>query len=171
VLSFDPGIAKPVFAESKAEAGYQPQGMIHATRLITYQELPVASTSSVKRWEDYRCVTDTSSKQYELLHKAVKGDDGLLRIDNCICIAIGQRYGKPGDKLLITVGGKPTWFIIADSKQYKDTAGHDGWTGPDGHLLEMIVDTDRISETCYARGDMNYAKAVQGKITRVRREI
>lgn len=107
-----------------------------------------------KPWMDYRAVTDTSSVQYELLSRAWHADSGLLYVDGCLCVALGSRWGSVGSRYLFTMStGEEVPVIKCDEKQDIHTAGGEGWTGEDGHLIEMIVDTDCLDEEAMLMGD------------------
>lgn len=163
IFSASDKIAQPVvYAETVQRA----QGMIHATSLEEARTvLPVTSSSTVKRYEDYTCITDTTSKAYQLLQQGIIGSDGLIRIDGYIAAALGQRYGKVGDRFIFTIGDKKMKIIMADAKANCDT--DNGWTGKDGHVLEMIVCTSRLNEKSRLMGDCNYT--IPGQIKRITR--
>jgi hypothetical protein len=174
VLSVSAGMTLPVqsiattsYATTIGQA-YQPQGMIHATSFEeAYQTktMPLVSTSSVKRWEDRSCISDTGSEAYTLLSQGTVDEDGLVTIDGYIAVALGQKYGRVGDKFIITIGGKRVKCIMADAKANCDTNG--GWTGKDGHVIEMIVDSGSIPTQCQVSGDMNDCSSVQGRIEKI----
>ena len=134
-----------------------------------YEELPTHTKSAVKRYMDFRAVTDTSSKQYALISKAKRCADGTLEIDGYKLVALGQSYGKVGDKFEITLEDRVVKVMIADSKQYVHTRSGAGYVGLDGHIIEAIVDTNKIDKTARVMGDMNYADGWQGKVMKIRR--
>ena len=107
-----------------------------------------------KPWMDYRAVTDTSSVQYELLSRAYHADNGLLYVDGYLCVALGQQFGEVGDVFVFQMDtGETIEVIMADAKMNCHTI--DGWTGTDGHLIEMIVDTDYLDNEAMVMGDCN----------------
>lgn len=135
-------------------------------------EMPLYSTSSVKRYMDRRAVTDSSTKNYEICRNASVNKDGTLDYNGRTVIAIGQKYGKPGTKLDITLKndeGKEHLVkaIIGDAKKYADTQNGAGWVAADGSVLEIVVDTASINQTSKLMGDMNYTPALNGVIVKI----
>lgn len=108
--------------------------------------------NSRKPWMDYRAVTDTTSVQYELLSRAYHADNGLLYVDGYLCVALGSQFGEVGDVFTFVMDtGETIEVIKADAKQ--DCHTIEGWTGVDGHLIEMIVDTDYLDDEAMVMGD------------------
>lgn len=137
-------------------------------------EMPVVSKSPVKRYMDRNAVTDKSTRNYAICHKATVCDDGTIEYDGRKVIAIGQAYGKSGDKLDITLLRKNgetqiIKVIIGDSKKMKDTLNGEGWCSKDGHIIEMIVDTKNINPMSRKMGDMNYTDSVEGSVIGISR--
>lgn len=131
-----------------------------------YIEIEFVHGTDTKPYMDYRTVTDSTSKQYELLTQATADENGLLYIDEHLCVALGSKYGKVGSRYLMNIGG--TWYkvIKADEKADCDTKG--GWMGKNGHILEMIVDTSRLPNDVKILGDCNLL--VNGDIREVKKE-
>lgn len=136
------------------------------------KEMPLYSNSAVKRYMDRTTVTDSSTKNYKICRNASVNDDGTLSYDGRTVIAIGQKYGKPGTKLDITLqndeGNNHTVkTIVGDSKQYQHTQNNAGWVAADGSLLEIVVDTNVINDLSRQMGDMNYTPALNGTIVKI----
>ena len=129
--------------------------------------LPVMSDSPVKPYMDYRTITDTASPQYAITRQAVHEADGRLTVDGYTCVALGQQYGEVGDRFILTVGGEEYKVIMADAKRYCDTAGGAGWTGTNGHVVEMVVDSGMLPSECRALGDCD--SLMPGSIQEVKR--
>ena len=173
---------KPVLSTAYANTetagqAYKAEGQLHATSRIDAvpgKEIPVASSSAVKRFLDYRCVTDESSRQYRLLQKGEIDSNGLIYIAGHICAALGSKYGPIGTKYIFVLkDGNRTHYvkiIKTDQKKDQDTAGGAGWTDKDGNILEMIVDRSRISQKCNSTGDMDKCQLTSGRIIKIYRE-
>lgn len=132
----------------------------------------VPNNYAQKPFEFYTSITDTTSKAWRLLHsgKIVYRADGTITRDGYLCVAMGQSYGKPGDKFSIRLSsGKWLHVVITDAKAYCDTAGSSGWTGINGHILEMVVWTAPQS----ARGNLCYGEleAYSGTVTQIYKEV
>lgn len=132
-----------------------------------YVEMPVKSDSKVKPYMSYTAVTNTDSEQYKLLSCANHESDGTLTVDGYTCVALGQKYGQVGDKFIFTVGGKDYKLIIGDMKAPCDTRNGSGWVGPDGHVIEMIVDYDYLSSNCRILGDCD--ELMPGKVSKIKK--
>lgn len=112
--------------------------------------------TSVKPYEDYRAITDSFSTQYELLSRAYHADNGLLYIDGYLAVALGSKFGEVGTKYYFTMdSGEEIPVIKADAKQDIHTLNGEGWVGTNGHLMEMIVDTDLLDSDAMWMGDCN----------------
>lgn len=144
--------------------------MVHATE-IKRTEMPVHDSNEQKPFEYITSITDTSSRSYRLLHgKDVNYEqDGTIRIADHTAVAMGQSYGSVGDRLQIKLStGRWLNVVIADSKQNRHTAGGAGWTGINGHTIEMIV----WSAPDKAKGSKCYGgiEPYKGVITKIYKE-
>lgn len=124
---------------------------------------------------DYKYITDSSSPQYKLIYSGnIKVcSDGLLRSEEYIGIALGSKFGKIGDKFLITLNtGKQFKAIKIDEKDDRHTV--DGCHhASDGSLIEFVIDTDLAKQTysdAILMGDFNYIDLFNGEIVRIERE-
>lgn len=159
---------QPVAEVEQAEA----EGMIHATSIddakLT-ETIHFRSESTRKSFMDYRTITDTSSRQW----KFTRGGyliDGVIHYDGYTCAALGSRFGKVGDRLIFTMStGRKLLIIKAEQKQDKDTINGAGWTGKDGSVIELIVDSSQAPEKAVQMGDFNYVDEYYGKIIKVER--
>lgn len=119
---------------------------------------------------DYRCITNTSSRQYKLQKKAYTGSYGIRQVDGRYCIAVGSYYTeKIGTYIdLVLKNGTVIPCILADCKANKDTDGKNQKTA-DGSLIEFVVDTPKLSKKVRIRGDVAYStKAWNSKIVKIK---
>lgn len=125
---------------------------------------------------DYRKITDQTSKQYQLIHSdsITVGSDGLLYNDEYVGIALGSKFGKIGDKFLITLNtGKQFKAIKVDEKDDSDTVDccHHA---SDGSLIEFVIDID-LAKQSYPKaitvGDFDYIDKFNGEVVRIEREV
>ena len=143
------------------------------TKYLTYS-LPKFSMkkcpdNNFKAYMDFRCITNKSSKQYKLQQKAYTTKEGIRKIDNRYCIALGSYYSsKIGTKIdLITYDNKVIKCILADQKADKDTINNH-MQARDGSFLEIIVDTKILPKTAKLMGDVSYTKAFNYKIKKIK---
>ena len=133
------------------------------------EEIKVVSSSTVKTYMSYTAVTNTASLQYQILSQAEHASNGLMYYDGYICIALGSQYGPVGTKYYMTIGGTVYKFIKADAKADIHTANGAGWTGMDGHIIECIVDMDKLDSRAAFSGNCNVL--IPGSITKILRII
>lgn len=124
-----------------------------------------------KCYMDYRTITDTSSPQWQLQQVAYTDTDGLRRVNNRFCIALGSAYGSTiGDKYIVELAaGAQLRCILADQKADCDTNA-DNTADVNGAVVEFIVDTPSLSSTVRSMGDVSYVEGFKGKVKRIYRE-
>ena len=116
-------------------------------------------------------MTDKTSSSYKLIQKLTKSKDGLLRDkDGYIAVALGNYYGKVGDRFIIKLStNKEVKVIKSDTKANKDTTNK-CYHNSDGSMVELIVDNNRIKTyypMAYKMGNFNYSDIFNGEITQV----
>lgn len=149
-----------------------PVPMIDQPAAVEYVQMPLYSSSSVKRYEDYRAITNTSSLGYQLTRQAYICSDGTLEIDGYKLVAVGKGYGTVGEKLRVTfTDGRQLNLLIADNKQDAHTLNGAGYSGTDGHVIECIVDTRTMPATAKRMGDCNYIDIFNGELLMIEKEI
>lgn len=101
--------------------------------------------SHKKPYEDYRAITDTTSRAYKFLHQdnVQVNEQGFVMLDNeYYCVALGGYWGTIGDKFIITLEtGVELKCVIGDMKSNKDTNSNN-YAHKDGHVVEFIIDSD-----------------------------
>lgn len=148
------------------------------TKELTYQNIPLCGEThgSFKSYMDWRAVTNTSSKQYELLNSGIFNmDSGLLITeDGYVAVALGSKYGNVGDKFRITLDtGKRFKAIKADAKSDAHTI-NGCHQYQDGSVIEFVVDTNNLryeNRLAYAMGDISYVEGFEGIVTSIELEV
>lgn len=137
--------------------------------------------SYFKTYMDYRKITSKTSEQYKLLHsdKVNYDEDGLIRsVDgDYIGVALGSKYGKVGDKFILTLQSgdgslHEVKLLKVEEKADKDTT--DGYYASHRDLVEFVIDVDKAKSsypTAIRMGDFNYSDAFNGKITGIKQVI
>lgn len=138
--------------------------------------LTFGEESCVKPYMDFRCVTSPESEQWKLLHSenCVSNGNGLMRVDGYYCVAMGQNFGSIGDRFIAVLekdNGEryEVGLIMADAKQMCHTQNCEGWVGVNGHVFEMVVDTELLHPTAKVMGDCNYVPELEGKVVEIRK--
>ena len=139
-------------------------------------DLTFGEESRVKPYMDFRCVTSPESEQWNLLHSenCVSNGNGLMRVDGYYCVAMGQNFGSIGDHFIAVLekdNGEryEVGLIMADAKQMCHTQNCEGWVGVNGHVFEMVVDTELLNPTAKVMGDCNYVPELEGKVVEIRK--
>ena len=125
--------------------------------------VPTYVDTSFKAYMDYRKITDEDSVQYEMQENAWTGLDGVRRIGDDLCVAMGTYYSdKCGKRFKITLDtGKEFNVIISDIKDDKHTDETNRYTmhgeGDEARacVVEFIVDVDEIGEKAKNLGDLS----------------
>ena len=123
-----------------------------------------------KCYEDYRCITDTSSPQYQIQLQAWTDENGLRRYGSYYCVALGSAYGSHiGDKYIITLStGFEFVAILADQKADKDTV--DGHTRDrSGAIVEFLVETEALPYEVRQSGSVSSIPIFDGEVREIRR--
>ena len=130
----------------------------HYTKKLEYEEVNLCGTSSGKTYEDYRMITDPSSKQYRLIHGSLKIDPHtgfLYDKDGFIASALGYQFGEIGSRYYFTLDtGIVLPLIKADAKAPIDAS--DGCRVDINHtVIEFVIDSE-ASERYFGKGPNGY---------------
>lgn len=128
--------------------------------------------SSFKAYMDYRCITDTSSTQYDMQQQAYTDSRGLRRIDDDYCVALGTGFTDGcGDRFTIYLdSGYSFTAVVADVKSDVHTDATNCYVprGEDsGNVVEFIIDSDCADGAMLSSGDVGYYDDLSGNITAV----
>lgn len=126
-------------------------------------------SNSFKSYMDFRCIKNRSSKQYKLQKKAhTNKKNGIRMVGDRYCIALGSYYTrKIGTKVnLVMKSGKVIECIMADMKADSDTINKHR-QHRDGSVVEVVVDTKRLSKKVRRMGNVSYAKPFAGSIKKI----
>ena len=122
--------------------------------------------SSKKTYMGYDAVTSVTSRQWSILNDEEYAwsdtETGFRMFGDRICIAIGQRYALPGDKVdVVMKNGSIIKCIVGDAKAKLDTDETMSYQKYDGSVIEMIVDYT------YFHGVSQYPKELDGAIEKI----
>ena len=123
--------------------------------------------SDFKSWMPYTAITDKNSLQYKIICQATPDENGIMKISNFYCAALGSAYGKVGDKFKITTDTGNIFYIIkADQKSDQHTIG-DNKTSLDGSKVEFIVDKNNLNKEVKKTGNVSIINQFSGKIKNI----
>lgn len=130
--------------------------------------LKLSKVSSFKSYMDYRAITNRDSKAYKLLSESTTDDNGLRKIDDYYCVAMGTYFGNVGDLLYVETDEGAHWnVILVDIKSDEHTDSTHTYTLSNGCMIEFIVDTSKLPVSIKRSGTVN-GLGFQGKITVVK---
>lgn len=128
--------------------------------------------SSFKAYMDYRCITDTSSIQYELQQQAYTDGRGFRRIGDDYCVALGTGItGGCGERFLISLdSGYSFTVVVSDIKSDEHTDATNCYVprgDNSGNVVEFIIDTDYAESNMLSSGNAGYYDDLSGNIISV----
>ncbi|MFG6378176.1 MAG: hypothetical protein K1W19_07660 [Lachnospiraceae bacterium] len=143
------------------EALLKETGEVQKSIEPTYTDYDTPPDNSFKSYMDYRTITDTTSKQYELQKQADTNWCGMRIIDEKYCIAVGSYYSTTvGQAVDIIMENENTIHcIVADLKQdiHTDVTNRQN---PNGSVIEFLVDIDVLHRQIQKAGDISYFDTV-----------
>lgn len=152
--TFDDALCIEITASS-VHSSAPPEAIIGEATML---DVPTEIKTSQKTYMDYRTITSPSSKQYALQQDAWTDEYGFRRYEDYYMIALGTFYtgDSCGKVFRITLDtGVSFMAITGDIKADIHTDAMNQHRN--GNVVEFIVDTDALSDTCKQMGDMSYA--------------
>lgn len=112
--------------------------------------------SSFKCYMDYLAITSTTSTQYKMQQIAYTDENGLRKIDEYYCVAMGTYYGKCGDKFYVETDEGNSWkVIISDVKSDLHTNETKQFSRSNGCMMEFLVDLSVLPNEVAIKGTVN----------------
>lgn len=165
-----------VYADIKPTLNVMPLSYKVTSEVVEEKEyyVPKYVDTSFKAYMDYRAITDESSEQYKMQQNAWTGLDGVRRIGDDICVALGTYYTDGcGERFEITLDtGKTFNVIVSDIKDDQDTDETNRYTmhgeGDEARacVVEFIVDIDEIGSKAKRLGDIS-CNNFEGEVTSI----
>ncbi len=138
-----------------------------------YLNLPEDIDTSFKSYMDYRTITDRGSDQYRLQQEAFTDSDGIRRVNDDVCIAVGTAYAERcGIRFEITLDSGESFTAVAgDIKADRDTDSTNRYrpmSGGMGDMVEFIVETDKLDPYVRKTGSIGTYEKYSGNICSIR---
>lgn len=141
-------------------------------------EIPNLDTS-FKAYMDYRCITDETSKQWEIQQKAWTDSDGFRRVGEDYLVAMGTYYtDECGTRFrIIFENDNEITVTVGDIKDNTDTDYRNQYTAVydsngnfySANVLEFIVDENKIERMSHILGTMGHHDYLEGNIKFIER--
>lgn len=134
-------------------------------------ELPSNVGGSFKAYMDYRCISDTCSNQYKLQQKAYTDANGLRKVGDDYCIALGTGFSKEiGTRFEITLSDGNTFTaILADVKSDRHTDVSNRYCLANNSIIEFVVDTYALNSEIQLMGSVGAISSFDGSVKAVKR--
>lgn len=128
--------------------------------------------SSFKAYMDYRCITDTSSVQYEMQQQAYTDSRGFRRIGDDYCVALGTGFTDGcGERFAVYLdSGYSFTAIVADVKADVHTDSTHCYVPRgenSGNVVEFIIDSDCADGSMLSSGNAGYYEDLSGNVTAI----
>lgn len=134
---------------------------------ITYYSVPFGHNSR-KTWMDYRTVSPSSAAG-KLLATASADENGLMKIGEYYCVALGTYYGSLGDKFVATLDtGVQIKLIKCDIKADIHTDPTNRYSSKTNCMSEFIVNSDKLRRDAKTSG--NISDIIYGSIVGMYKE-
>lgn len=116
-------------------------------------------SSSFKCFEDYRMITNPTSKAFNYIkdNMVIDNQNGLLKTKDgeFVGVAMSSRYGTIGDKFKIELSSGQTFkCVLVDIKSNRHLKN--ACSDSSGAMIEFVVDTDLIDEKAWQSGSFDF---------------
>lgn len=143
------------------------------TNDYSYYEIPEGDTNFYA-YMDWTAVTDHNSPQYNLLSKGWTDSQGIRRVGDDVCIALGTYYTDTvGDRFIITTDmGNSYTAIVGDIKAdcHTDSKNQYRWAGNNSkNVVEFIVDTNSLDYAVRTSGNIGTYNNYSGQIISIKK--
>lgn len=127
------------------------------------------NASSFKSWMPYTAITNRASAAYKLQKKAYTDKNGLRKVGDDYCVAMGTYYSSTiGDRFKVTMStGKTFTVIISDVKANRHTDSTNRYTVSNGCMMEFLVDRSCLNPSVKRSGSVSSIKLFSGKFAKI----
>lgn len=122
-----------------------------------------------KSWMPYTALSTSSPNYKMLVNRGYVDDNGLWKIDEYYCVALGSYYSKElGDIFEVTLTSGSTYKIVAvDHKDDAHTDSLNMYTTSNGCLTEFIVDASNLNKNIRFAGSVGALSKFSGKFVKI----
>lgn len=143
------------------------------TNSVTSLNVPDGETDFYA-YMSYKCITDTSSDQYKLQQTAWTDWQGIRRVGDDVCVALGSYYGTEiGTRYIITTdNGNCYTAVLADCKADCHTDDMNQYRlagGEKKNVVEFLVDTSALDSSISVSGNVGTYENYSGNILTIER--
>ena len=130
----------------------------------------VPARHSFKSFTYYTSLSE-HSPQGQLQKQAYTDENGLRKVDDYYCAALGTYYaGKIGDKYLVTLStGVEFKMILCDVKSDAHTDSKHQYTRSNGCVIEFYVDRQILNPSVKSSGNVSSISGFEGDIISIQK--
>lgn len=143
--------------------------------IISSVETEAYSVPTGHSFKSYTYYTSLSqhSPQGQLQKQAYTDENGLRKVDEYYCAALGTYYnGNIGDKFLVTLStGVQFKMILCDVKSDAHTDSTHRYTRSNGCVIEFYVDRNKLNPKVKTSGNISSIPGFEGDITNIEKII
>ena len=128
----------------------------------------VPSGHSFKSYTNYKLL-NRNSPQGRLQQLAYSDENGLRKIGEYYCVALGSYYGTNiGDCYIVTLStGKSFKMTLCDLKANRHTDSNNQYTTANGCITEFYVDYSCFNRSAKSAGDVSVLPGLSGSIVSI----
>lgn len=132
--------------------------------------LPSINTS-FKSFMSYRAITNTGSAAYKLQQRAYSDSNGLRKVGDDYCVAMGTYYSSTiGDRFKVTMSTGTTFtVIISDVKANAHTDANHQYTIANHCMMEFLVDMDCLASCVRTSGSVGSIEMFSGTFASIQK--
>lgn len=130
--------------------------------------IPPVNTS-FKSWMPYTAITNRGSAQYKQQQYAYTDENGLRKIGDDYCVAMGTYYSSTiGERFKITMSTGATFtVIISDIKSNRHTDSTHRYTIRNHCMMEFLIDKNCLANCIRVSGNVGSLSLFSGQFAKV----
>ena len=163
-----PEIKEEPVEEVKQQIEPKPQTQAIKGSSATGYSIPPVNTS-FKSWMPYTAITKRGSPQYKQQQYAYTDENGLRKIGDDYCVAMGTYYSSTiGERFKITMSTGATFtVIISDIKSNRHTDSTHRYTARNHCMMEFLVDKNCLANCIRVSGNVGSLSLFSGQFAKV----
>jgi hypothetical protein len=145
----------------------EPEPAIEEPITSGYSIPPV--NTSFKSWMPYTAITNRASAQYKQQQYAYTDENGLRKIGDDYCVAMGTYYSSTiGERFKITMStGAIFTVIISDIKSNRHTDSTHRYTARNSCMMEFLIDSPCLASCVRTSGNVGSLSLFSGQFVKV----
>lgn len=161
-------VSSVVSTPKKVKSVSKPKEKVEKPTITGEYSIPNINTS-FKSWMPYTAITNKGSAAYKQQKKAYTDKNGLRKINNDYCVAMGTYYSSTiGERFKITMStGKTFTVIISDIKSDRHTDSTHRHTASNNCMMEFLIDSSCLANCVRTSGSVGSLSLFKGQFVKV----